>query len=291
MGPAVGLAGRMAPVLPALLALGPATMAGPSLVRRTRSVGPGPLAQSREEFCTARACGPIPGGWPRDEPSSGMGSVLLVAALLLVALSTTGCSRGSSNDDDFEGCEGHWSPAANCVPLGDRHPSGKPDAENKYCPQWRIDPKWKGRDTFLQRLNEIEESVKEADLELGPMSREELEKEGLGNVDWVNVARYKGLSPSRIEAKKFVGSSEFREVDGEPAPSMCWPDGYSWYYVSKFNVVPSRRFQRFVENFDLAAFKAAVWKLTHPEEQAEPDKNDSKAELVSFLQVQSKNQK
>eukprot|EP00747_Dinoflagellata_sp_TGD_P192575 gnl/TRDRNA2_/TRDRNA2_57605_c0_seq1.p1 gnl/TRDRNA2_/TRDRNA2_57605_c0~~gnl/TRDRNA2_/TRDRNA2_57605_c0_seq1.p1 ORF type:complete len:203 (-),score=38.82 gnl/TRDRNA2_/TRDRNA2_57605_c0_seq1:114-722(-) len=157
-------------------------------------------------------------------------------------------------------CEGYWPDAEDCVTLGTELPSSKAStSKNAYCPQWRIEDKWTGKDAFLLKLTDMENVAKHADKTLGfPAKRENLEKCGLGKVPWLNIMRYRGIAWSRMEDGKFVGSGEFADANGKG--SMCWPDGYSWHYISKYEVKPSQAFRDYVQAFDVVAFNNSVSK-------------------------------
>eukprot|EP00418_Pyrodinium_bahamense_P074135 CAMPEP_0179084896 /NCGR_PEP_ID=MMETSP0796-20121207/38417_1 /TAXON_ID=73915 /ORGANISM="Pyrodinium bahamense, Strain pbaha01" /LENGTH=282 /DNA_ID=CAMNT_0020782323 /DNA_START=1 /DNA_END=849 /DNA_ORIENTATION=- len=206
---------------------------------------------------------------------SGVGRALLVAFLFFCAVAATasGFESRVAVTDDFVGCEGYWAPASVCLPLGTDRPKGHPTEENKDCPQWRMKNHWPGRESFLKRLEALEDAVKEADSEVGPQTVESLEEHDIEGVTWVNVYRYRGLAPSRVNASQFVGSAEFQEPSGETG--MCWPDGYSWYYIKEYKVKPSKKFLKFVNSFDLNAFKNAVAALKPPEQVTDdPEESD-----------------
>mmetsp|Transcript_27965 Transcript_27965/g.63259 ORF Transcript_27965/g.63259 Transcript_27965/m.63259 type:complete len:264 (-) Transcript_27965:94-885(-) len=157
-------------------------------------------------------------------------------------------------------CEGYWPPASVCTPLGEGRPAGEPTEENAGCPQWRIDKSWAMKNWFfMARLGLIEVVAGQAAEKMGgSVTEEDLAQRGIVNTSWVNVYKYKGLSPSRIQASKMVGSKEFVDIRGRSAG--CWPDGYSRYYIKEYGVVPSKEFQDYVRKFSILGFTANLLK-------------------------------
>jgi len=174
---------------------------------------------------------------------------------------------GSADALPASECEGYWPPAKTCLPLGTKKPNKDVQSkENQGCPQWRIDPDW-DRDqgtAFLQKLSDLEKAATDADAALGRVSADDLKNAGLDNASWVNLFRFRGLSPSRLVETDFVNSSEYIDVHGKA--TACWPAGYLSYYVERYHIVPEPRFQDYVQTFDLPAFRKAIRTLT---EQAE----------------------
>lgn len=146
--------------------------------------------------------------------------------------------------------------------------------ENEGCPQWRIDPGWDRSHSkgFLQKLNDIERAAMDADAALGRVTAGDLQKKDLENAPWVNLFRFRGLSPSRIVESEFVNSSEFTDVHGKA--TACWPAGYLSYYVERHDVVPSGPFQDYIQKFDLSAFREAIRVL-------EKDTQEAKSKLAT----------
>jgi len=201
--------------------------------------------------------------------------LLTAAGASSVILVHGGCHAGSlaaavaASSGVANSCEGYWPPARACVPLGNAMPSGEPTEDNGLCPQWRIDPTWAERTSFLAKLLAIEETAMRAERKFGRVQLQDLTDKGLSGSPWVNVFRFRGLAPSRIEAGTMLGNAEFVDVHGKCV--ACWPDKYADHYIDHYKVVPSKSFQDYVRDFDLEAFRRAVTRASESMAREGPD--------------------
>jgi len=196
--------------------------------------------------------------------TSRMGTAFFFDLLLFaLVMESVDALRASECEGRAKQCEGYWPPAKVCLPLGTAKPNMTLQSkENEGCPQWRIDPDW-DRDqgtAFLQKLNDIEKTAMDADATLARVTVDDLKSAGLDNVSWVNLFRFRGLSPSRLVETGFVNSSEYIDIEGKD--TACWPAGYLSYYIERYHVVPEHWFQDYVQTFDLPAFRKAIRTLT-----------------------------
>jgi len=119
--------------------------------------------------------------------------------------------------------EGYW--ASHPDPSKDRYHGRYPWPEANSQP-------WPGQVEFSDILAKIEKI---------------LEKSPEG------IIQYKGLSMSRFEPNRCVGSREFKWVDSETKEVIRWPKAFRIYYVDQFNVKPSEEFYKFITSRHLLA--------------------------------------
>lgn len=86
---------------------------------------------------------------------------------------------------------------------------------------FKHDSEWSGKSEFVNKLRKIQKNVTQL----------------CAN----------GLSPSRFEKDKYLGSLEFRDSKAH----IAWPGDYLEYYIEKHNVKPSREFYNYVLDWTL----------------------------------------
>jgi hypothetical protein len=93
---------------------------------------------------------------------------------------------------------------------------------------------WPGQKEFLKKLISIESSAQFWDHDSLTESR-------------IQIFIFKGSAHSRLESHVQVSNKEFYDT----CEQIRWPHGFSWYYVARFNVKPSKEFYDYVMNFEL----------------------------------------
>ncbi len=131
--------------------------------------------------------------------------------------------------------EGYWTTIKLVFNDKGRWVDSKIDPNCKYpFPKPHKNP-WPTQKEFLTKLYKIESCAGDGNSNSSSRSR-------------VLCFRMKGLSPSRLEPRKNVSGNEYCDTH----ENISWPAGFSWYYVAKFNVKPSREFYDYVMNHSLA---------------------------------------
>ncbi len=164
--------------------------------------------------------------------------ILSLTAITIVADSNTASNDNTVSSNIFsrkkmirdrhknEKVEGYW--ASNQDPSKDYYHGIYPWPEANPQP-------WTGQIAFSAKLEKIENVLKKSRVTTG------CKKSG--------IIGYRGMSISRFEPDKYVGSREFKYVDSETEEVIRWPEAFRPYYVDKFNVKPSEEFHEFVMNY------------------------------------------
>ena len=66
-----------------------------------------------------------------------------------------------------------------------------------------------------------------------------------------SMIQYRGFAFSRIESNAIVGSAEYCDHEYD----MCWPEGYVSHYIEKHNVMPTKKFFKYVNKRYLSLFQ------------------------------------
>ncbi len=140
------------------------------------------------------------------------------------------------NDDNYGKfkVEGYWA--------SDEDPS-KDSYKGKY-PFPKANPKpWPTQKEFLERLERLTEKAK-----LEKAKSVALGTQYDNNWSGYSVINWRGVSISRFEPSKYVGSQDYVYKDPKTGEEIYWTEAFGPYYVKKFNVKPSKEFYDWVMN-------------------------------------------
>ena len=137
--------------------------------------------------------------------------------------------------------EGYWSPRG----------------EGGYQPHpfvAREDEPWSGRDQFLRKARIIElwclkRSNARDKITTRLIRRILKDSPKPYKYKQLGVIQWRGYSESRISQNKnkHVGSKEFYDKEAQ----ISWPEAYVSHYMEEYNVLPTKRFFEYVQNFEL----------------------------------------
>jgi len=117
-------------------------------------------------------------------------------------------------------CEGYWD-----IRSYNSQSSYSPDSRYLPIPSNKV---WSEKQVWMNKAKAVEEYIK-------VMSKED----PTGSIKY---QCYRGMSRCRL-CDQFVGNCEYQHK------GMCWPSNYIEHYIGYHNVMPTKRFYEFIENF------------------------------------------